>query len=227
MTREDGCFAVTFERKYYHRGDTFIKRCLRPEEFRIGFQGLYTPRLRKERLINEAELLRYIRQHTDLPVPTVYCDFEDSDAYYVVMEYIDGIAMSDLGEDQKVIVGKEVQGHLVTLRSLKSMQPGGPSGLVIPPYRVMCQTEKDSWQLRPSSGEAYWFCHNDLSQQNVVVDVETLKIKAILDWEYAGFYPAYFEREFFTRLGPSVAIAGEVDDSAQLLEFLQTNTETG
>ena len=31
------------------------------------------------------------------------------------------------------------------------------------------------------------FCHNDLSANNVIVDPKTLKIAAIIDWEYAGF----------------------------------------
>ncbi len=64
---EDGCFATTFERKYYHRGGVFIKRNLRPREYRTGYRGLHVPRLGKERLINEAEALRYIRQNTDIP----------------------------------------------------------------------------------------------------------------------------------------------------------------
>src|SRR3954465_3244944 len=62
--REDGCFAVTYERKYYHRGGAFIKKSLRPKEFRTGYRGLHVPRLNKESLMNEAESLRYIRRNT-------------------------------------------------------------------------------------------------------------------------------------------------------------------
>lgn len=219
--REDGCFAVTFERKYYHRGGAFIKRSLKPKEFRVGFRGLYVPRLRKQRLENEAESLRYIRRHTDIPVPTVYCDFEDDDAYYLVTEYVEGVAMSELQEDQKVTVRKELEGHLEKLKALKSNQLGGPSGIVIPPYRVFQHTECDKWHLQTSGQEDYVFCHNDLSQQNVIVNPDTLKINAIIDWEYAGFYPAYFEWPFYTRLGPSSAINSEIDDSKDLLAFLE------
>lgn len=28
---------------------------------------------------------------------------------------------------------------------------------------------------------------------NIIVDPETLQIRAIVDWEHAGFWPAYFE----------------------------------
>ena len=37
------------------------------------------------------------------------------------------------------------------------------------------------------------FCHNDFSTHNVIVNPSTLKVNAIIDWEYAGFYPVEFE----------------------------------
>lgn len=46
-----------------------------------------------------------------------------------------------------------------------------------------------------------------------------------LDWEYAGFYPVHFKMPFYTRLGPSIAIKDEVDDSAKLLAFLESRAE--
>ncbi|KAG7135979.1 hypothetical protein HYQ45_006435 [Verticillium longisporum] len=217
---DDGCFATTFERKYYSRNGAFVKRSLRPREFRTGYRGLHIPRLNRERLMNEAESLRFIRSHTDIPVPTVYCDFQDDEAYYLITEYVEGVSMSELSDDQKATVREELQIHLAKLRALRSNKIGGPSGLVIPPYRALRLTDVDTWSLRPSDQDEYVFCHNDLSQQNVVVNPETLQIKAIIDWEYAGFYPPRFERPFFNRLGPSVAINSEIDDSSNILEFL-------
>ncbi|ORY58514.1 kinase-like domain-containing protein [Pseudomassariella vexata] len=224
--REEGCFAKTYERKYYHRHGTFIKRTLRPREFRTGHLGLHIPRVNKERLRNEAESLRFIRQHTNIPVPTVYCDFEDDEAYYLIEEYVDGASMSDLSEDEKKL-RLELKTHLTTLKTLKSNRIGGPTGLVIPPYRVMRRTDEDAWALRPSNSDEYVFCHNDLSQQNVVVDPLTLKIQAIVDWEYAGFFPSCFQWPFYNRLGPSSALEGETDDSFELLDFLQSQVEAG
>lgn len=66
------------------------------------------------------------------------------------------------------------------------------------------------------------FCHNDLSMQNVIVDPISLKIRAIIDWKYAGFYPEYFDTRFYKRLGPSIALEGEKDDSEELLDFLNS-----
>ena len=64
------------------------------------------------------------------------------------------------------------------------------------------------------------FCHNDLSAHNVIVDPDSLKITAIIDWEYAGFYPSEFEAPFYRRLGPSVALEGEVNDVDALLKII-------
>jgi hypothetical protein len=121
------------------------------------------------------------------------------------------------------VIRKELELHGAKLRTLASMHMGGPSGIVIPPYRVLRHAENEScWNLQPSTTREYVFCHNDLSQENVIVDPETLKIKAILDWEYAGFYPPEFEYPFYHRRGPSAAIGDETDDSIQLLEKLRS-----
>ncbi|KAF4974680.1 hypothetical protein FZEAL_8438 [Fusarium zealandicum] len=220
--QDPGCFATTFERKYYRRDNAFIKRTLRHKEFRVGFRGLYVPRLIKERLMNEAACLRFIRSKTDIPVPRVYCDFEDDEAYYLITEYIDCINMSDLSIEDKAIVGEELQRHLAKLATLKSSHLGGPSGIVIPAHRVLQRTETDHWPLRPSEHDEYVFCHDDLSLYNIIFDPHTFKINAIVDWEYAGFYPSRFEWPFYTRLGPSSAIEGENDDSHELISFLNS-----
>ena len=63
------------------------------------------------------------------------------------------------------------------------------------------------------------FCHDDLQAANVIADPQdlaTLKIQAIIDWEYAGFYPPQFEWPFYLRSGPSVALPGEEDDTEAL-----------
>ena len=93
---------------------------------------------------------------------------------------------------------------------------------VVPPFRVAQKTAKEYWDLENSEFEEFVFCHNDLSMQNTIVDPVSLKIRAIVDWEYAGFYPEFFERKFYERLGPSIALEGEEDDSEKLLAFLSS-----
>lgn len=201
--REAECFSVTPERKYYRQGGAFIKRSLRPSEWQIShIKGtIRVPRQGKERLLNEAAALQFVRESSTVPVPKLYCAFQDDNAVYVVMEDIEGVTMDQLEPAQKEIVQDELKQHIEVLHSLKSSCLGGPSGLVIPPYRVQLKTFKDRWRLRAAESYAYVFCHNDLSQHNVIVDPQSLKIKAIIDWEYAGFYPGQFEGHFFERVG--------------------------
>ncbi|OAA64973.1 Aminoglycoside phosphotransferase [Cordyceps fumosorosea ARSEF 2679] len=119
--------------------------------------------------------------------------------------HVDGVTMAELTPEQRAIVAKEVEGHLETLRGLASDTWGGPDG------------------LRPVKDLV--FCHGDLSAHNVIVDPETLKVKAIIDWEHAGFYPKEFEGLYFYRPGPSAALDGEVDDVQALLDILRENSE--
>ncbi|KAK0111002.1 hypothetical protein ONS95_001382 [Cadophora gregata] len=220
---EPGCFAQTWERKYYRLGNVCIKRSLRPREFQTDINGqLYIPRVGNERLINEAAALRFVRELTDIPVPSLICDFRDDDSHYVIMEWVEGVSMKDVPREKMPQVHAELREHLRTLHALKSRKLGGPTGIVIPPYRVSKVTTNDIWTLKDSAVEEYEFCHNDLSQQNVIVDPETFKIRAIIDWEYAGFFPGNFEKHIFLRTGHSDIMEGEVDDRLDLLKFLES-----
>lgn len=87
----------------------------------------------------------------------------------------------------------------------------------------MVKSARQQWKMRPFESGDLVFCHNDLSANNVIVDPTTLKVNAIIDWEYAGFYPETFERNFFTRVGPSVALEGEVNDENRLLDVMIEN----
>lgn len=222
---EAGCLYMTTERKYYQRGSSFIKRSLREKEYRLGLNGLYVPRLSKERLQNEAECLRFIRSKTNIPVPAVYADFEDDGAYYLVTEFIHGVELNDLALEKKNLVRVELKQHLHTLHNLRSTTIGGPSGLLIPPRSVMESTKQDIWVLQPSgSGEEYVFCHNDLSEYNIIVNPETFKIAAIIDLEHAGFFPEFFEAPVYTRDGPEAKLTNEKDHVARLVKFLTSQS---
>jgi serine/threonine protein kinase len=223
--KEQNCFAVTAERKYYHVDKSFVKRSLRPNEWQISpFKGtIHVPRLGIERILNEAAALKYVKENSAIPVPTVHACFEDDNSAYLITNYVDGVSMSSLPDDQKEIVTQELKGYIQTLHSLRGPRLGGVSGHMILPYRVLQKTFRDDWSLHSSSNAEYAFCHNDLSQQNVIVDPETLKIAAIIDWEYAGFFPEEFDLPFYKRLGPSVAINGEEDDTDKFLGFIKDN----
>lgn len=79
--------------------------------------------------------------------------------------------------------------------------------------------------MRPREESDLVFCHNDLSMNNVIVDPKTLKIKAIVDWEYAGFFLPEFELPFYRRLGPSIALKDELDDADTLIDMMTKQSE--
>ncbi|KAH6635196.1 phosphotransferase enzyme family-domain-containing protein [Chaetomium sp. MPI-SDFR-AT-0129] len=271
---ESTCIATTKERKYYRAPAVFLKRSLRPDEYQTGADGvtIHVPRLARERLMNEAAALDFVRRNTDLPVPRVWAYFESDGAYCLMTEAMPGVELSCLWEDQKPTVLAELAKHVTTLKTLRSDRLGGPTGLVVPPVRLRSggdgeelsgESETRGWggdeeihveqqgglhQPQPGSQEGqdelhlpplpeessqtfdsptgspqlpnstslattpsskpYVFCHNDLHQNNILVDPSTLKITAILDWEYAGFYPAWVEcpAACYTRLGDCVGL---------------------
>ncbi|OAR00845.1 hypothetical protein LLEC1_04738 [Akanthomyces lecanii] len=223
--REKDCTDIIIERKYFRVDGSFVKRSLRPHEWQHS--SLCIPRLGNERLLNEAAALRFIAKNIDIPVPKLYVCFEDDGAAYLIMEYVDGVLMADLEVEKRKTVKTELEVHVATLRKLQSNLWGGPSGLVVPPYRLLKHPVRVQWAMKPREVKDLVFCHNDLSAHNVIVDPETLKVRAIVDWEYAGFFPQEFEGMFFRRPGPSVALDGEVNDEEQLLKIMYENEQDG
>ncbi|KAK4145837.1 uncharacterized protein C8A04DRAFT_26316 [Dichotomopilus funicola] len=133
-------------------------------------------------------------------------------AMYLAMEFVSGaVPMDELSEAERKVVEKELRVHMETLKSLRSGTPGVPGEeFLVGPVRVCgyrwhyhtCWRPRPGAFPAPKSGEdgkeggggQFVLCHNDLAQQNVLVDPKTLKIKAIIDWEFAGFWPPWFER---------------------------------
>ena len=99
--REENCFGITQERKYYRVGNTFIKRSLRPTEWQKHNGRMHVPLFNTERVLNEGACLQLIAAKTNIPVPKVHACFEDDDAAYLVTEYVEGVSMEDLDGEQK------------------------------------------------------------------------------------------------------------------------------
>ena len=88
------------------------------------------------------------------------------------------------------------------LAALRSKRLGQLSGVLYPPPYVISESGRDYldpglWAPRISNVARYVYCHNDLSQHNIMVDPKTLNVVSIIDWEYSGFFPAEFEHQFW------------------------------
>jgi Ser/Thr protein kinase RdoA (MazF antagonist) len=91
---------------------------------------------------------------------------------------------------------------------------------VCPPIRITQIFSRDKkWVSKSPPAEDFASCHNDLSQSNIIINPETLKIAGIIDWEFAGYFPYYFEAPFFRDPWPSVAQVKDLTDTALLVEF--------
>lgn len=97
----------------------------------------------------------------------------------------------------------------------------GMDGFVMPPRWLSPDlqppwTGKRSWSTLPLQRPEYVLQHGDLAAHNIIIDPITLQVKALIDWEYAGFYPAGMENWTGT-LSRDVFSARD-DDRAQLIQ---------
>ncbi|KAL1667130.1 kinase-like domain-containing protein [Schizophyllum commune] len=233
--RDPGCTYITCDRKYYELVgqdgvERFMKRSLTEAEWAIRARdGARIPPAYDvaAHIRNEAAAIAFVRAHTNIPVPNVICSFDDGGRSYLIEDKVPGISMSKLPDDAKVTVMREVEAHIRTLQSVKGTTMGGFCGVACLPFRVSCifpRGETPQVTFRPDVPYELVLCHNDMAQHNIIVDPETLKINAIIDWEFAGFYPKEFEAAFYKRSGGSVALKEyeEVSDLPALLEILET-----
>lgn len=68
------------------------------------------------------------------------------------------------------------------------MPPSWLSPDVEPPW-----IGKEFWKTLPRKLPEYVFQHGDIAAQNIIMDPQTLKVKSLIDFEYAGFYPPGME----------------------------------
>ena len=159
-------------------------------EYTFNIKGyLILPYKCIERMKNEVAAIRYIQSHTTIPTPNIRCAFEDHGRYYIVTDIVPGVTLAELPANKKAPVIKELEGYRAQMHAIKSKVMGGLLGDMILPCRLSCKAPEHHETFREAETPEFVLCHNDLSQHNVLVDETSLKINAIIDWEYAGFLP--------------------------------------
>lgn len=171
---------------------------------------------------NEALALRFVKAHTTIPVPEVV----SSDWDRITMEYVEGQTLQQawpvLTLDERSGILAQLSGYLAQMRALGGIlgrldgqgvvvpslmtRSGGPFGtllefhdwLVKPPKRLPAQSMY--WhQITTQLGAEYpiVFTHGDIAARNIIV--RDGRIVALLDWEFAGWCPEYWEYVFALR----------------------------
>lgn len=217
----------TFDRFYSYTPETFTKRELRPSERRTNWQGeIVKMPWTTERLQNEFDALMFISTNTTIPVPEVLSFGSVWGSYQLEMKRVNGKPLHRL-KTNKAEALKNVTHFITTsvipqLQALKSSHIGSISGIVIPPNRITTRDKRPLWPSKSSSISQFGYCHNDLAQHNIMVNLDTLQVEAIIDWEYSGFFPSEFEAPLWTK---SSNEPGYHDMNAQqvdsLIKFLE------
>jgi serine/threonine protein kinase len=189
------------DREYTFTKSTFTKRNIRPG-LNIDGSQIFTD-FPRERLRNEHDALLFIAEKTTIKVPKVIYFSETDDI--LTVELIDGISLDDVEEKDKARAMANVERYLTEvvlpqLHKLRSARLGQLQDIVFPPPCISLRDRRRSWPRRyAAGGEMFVYCHNDLGQQNILVDPRTLEVVAIIDWEYSGFFPASYERWLWRR----------------------------
>jgi len=189
------------ERRYTLTDSTFIKSELPEDALPIAQATSETvyPRWSRERLANEAATLKFIASRTTIPVPKFLDLYEENGLLHLKTERVPGISLADMAFDTPTKYGAATT-HVTTwlesfvlpqLRNLRHHTIGSVDTTlpVIPPSRITYRDKRPNWLRKTSRDADFVFCHNDLGQHNILVDPDTFQITAIVDWEYAGYYP--------------------------------------
>ncbi|WEW56896.1 hypothetical protein PRK78_002353 [Emydomyces testavorans] len=212
----------TWHRRISIKKHTVVKRHVNKSELvqRVDGTVLY-PYWAQERLRNEAATLSVIAEKTTIPVPKYRLYMENGVLHLETIRITNGIIMKDLEKDarQAAIAAVETQMQndiLPQLRSLRRRYIGSVDAdlPVFPPQRVY-GPDRRSWKRVTSDTDEFVLCHNDLSPQNILVDPhDNFRIVGIIDWEFAGFFPSYFELPLW-RAVDRLALRKHYDDAEE------------
>jgi aminoglycoside phosphotransferase (APT) family kinase protein len=163
--------------------------------------------------------MRYIAANTTIPVPHVYdIGVHSNGLKSIVMDHINGLTLHDAWSNmipsQKILVAEQIRGYILQLRelkphsestSLRSRNQGIYSLNYFPNPEHQTQLNEQLFARMtplvpdilqpyapPNRKDKLVFTHGDLAPRNIVVDGEA-HVTAILDWEYAGWYPQWWE----------------------------------
>ncbi|KAK5689749.1 putative endonuclease lcl3 [Elasticomyces elasticus] len=170
-------------------------------------EPMLAPKNSKPRLQNEFLMLKYLQKHTNIPVPCPisYTEEEGGVTVLTVAKVPNtACSLSQYREADRDLVLQKVDLELSTkilpsLRKYTSCRLGGMNEdelLLLLPPRVAINTGKE-WERVVSREPKFVLCHNDLSQGNIFIDRNTHAIAAIIDWEYAGYYPPELEEKLW------------------------------
>lgn len=189
------CRDVISNRIYYKTDNVFVKCQERAWDGRTRDW-----RTRPEPLCNEANALRLLATHTDIPIPKLLdSDYDKLGRFYVVTGLVHGVQLNQVkgnaGRDAVASVDAYITHHVLPKLKALTSNTTGLNGFVLPPPRLAEIFENQAWHPKTSAQPHFSFIHGDLGPQNILVDPSTLELLGIVDWEHAGYFPPVLEAE--------------------------------
>jgi len=173
----------------------FVKRSLSPIESvqwsPITHKAEYPAAGLANRLRNEKGAIDFVRKNTKIPVPNILFYIDEGDRVWLCTEKVEGITFHDVTnkEDQAKVI-QQLDAFTEELASHRSPEI---KGFALSPSFHFCNRKYNDdthpMLFKHNFKHGYPLCHGDLSRDNVIVDPKTMEVKAIIDWEYCGYYP--------------------------------------
>ncbi|CAK7264451.1 hypothetical protein SEPCBS57363_001083 [Sporothrix epigloea] len=154
-----------------------------------------------DRIRNEAAALRFISEHTTIPVPKLLGLWEENGLVHLKTEMVHGaVELANVEESRLPAAIQSVTEQLEAdilpqLRQLRRNFIGSadPKLPVTVPHNLWRFKDNPIWPQVTAEKDDFVFVHTDLGRQNILVDPDTFRIVSIIDWETAGFFPKDWE----------------------------------
>ncbi|PUU81617.1 kinase-like domain-containing protein, partial [Tuber borchii] len=162
-------------------------------------------------------------QNCNIPVPETYGVLRIGSKVYVFMRHIAGKTLHDIWPaldcEQRIHVSEKLSGILSSLREIE-YAPGSPLGwngmvkdwrqhtrvghnicsekefndfLLSNPPNTISRAESSRLNALLSASHRIVLSHGDFHPGNIMIDPESLEVAAVIDWEFGGWYPEYWE----------------------------------
>jgi len=177
--------------------DCYMKRNVEPSEFRVNLNNhrVLSFTNSANAIRNEKLAIDYVRANTKIPVPNIVYYLDEGSRVYLATEKVEGICFDEVGDPhdkQKVI--EQLDAYVEELETHRSSKIRGFGvDVCFPAYINDLEDPVGSEEFLELDSKPFVLCHGDLHPGNIIVDPKTMKIEAVIDWEYAGYYPAVID----------------------------------
>lgn len=169
--------------------------------------------------LQEAENTIFIKNNTNIPVPTIYDYYNKDDCNYIIMEYIEGDTLYNmlnnnlLSENDIDNICLQLKKYVNELKNIKnnyicSINKKSVNDIlfdIIEPCdesffnnhiincinNILHNYYSELIKNMLLSNHSINLAHGDLTPRNIIINNK--KIVGIIDWENAGYYPEYWE----------------------------------